>query len=189
MKSPRWKVLPESSEVLHITHWGIYSPGPRYVHIKTNTCTWSHLQTAGQTGTEQQSSSRVFSHSVCKLCCLCCQFHFVSPAVCLPVHHQLISLCILVAFSVIGLLHPAIRSFLSCDHICHLNSNSHRFSLICLLFVPVHYIMQVEIFLASLVSRGWNFWFVESSHPQNDRWDCVITSSGAPLPGKKFPSS
>lgn len=93
-------------------------------------------------------NSAVFAFLSVSLCV------FEPPAVCLPVHHQLISLCILVAFSVIGLLHPAIRSFLSCDHICHLNSNSHRFSLICLLFVPVHYIMQVEIFLASLVSQG-----------------------------------
>lgn len=76
MKSPRWKGLPKSSEVLHITHRGIYSSGPRYVHIKTNTCTWSHLQTAGQTRTQQQSSSRVFSHSFCKLCCLCISVSF-----------------------------------------------------------------------------------------------------------------
>lgn len=46
--------LPECCQVLSITHGGVQTPGPSYIHIEALACICTHLHGGGERGRERE---------------------------------------------------------------------------------------------------------------------------------------
>lgn len=71
--------VPEGSEVFHITHRWVHPSGPRNVHIKSNTCTWSHLHRRREWKTNLITDFLDNSSASVCVCVCVCRHVFILP--------------------------------------------------------------------------------------------------------------